>query len=628
MNMAKKILVTGTGGYLGTSFKNYIEKMNATMPPEDQWHIVLLSVRDESWKEESFSEYDAILHVAGIVHRKEQPDMENLYHTVNTIMTQKLAERYRADRAAVGKKAHFIFMSTMSVYGIVRGEIHADTPTNPINFYGKSKLMAEQLLREMAEDDSMRVSVIRPPMIYGYRCSGNYASLEKLARKIPIFPKIKNRRSMLYIENLCEFLRLLILSDENWENIGNGEHFKIYCPQNEEYVNTSRMVAEIRKAYGGKMHLVPGFAWAVALCTKIAKVFAKVFGSLTYEREMSVYPEIGDYRIVDFEEGIRRSSGLEPKEEDRERGMALSAERVKCADDGEQKTPTGKVSVLMSLYIKEKPEYFRASMDSILAQTYPADEIVLIEDGPLTEELYAAVADYEEKCNRNPNEGESIDDNRATRQYPRLVIHAFEQNQQLGRALAKGVELCSNELIARMDTDDIAMPERLRIQTAYMEQHPEVSVVGGAIREFNDEGTTDRVKYMPGTQEEVKQYIKLRNPLNHMTVMYRRSAILEAGNYQHFPFLEDYSLWSRMVSEDYQIRNMDEVLVRARTSMGLVRRRSGWSYYKNFKKLRKMQHELKLTSTGEYIKAQVGTFGMIMMPGWVKEMAYRRVLRK
>lgn len=634
MNMAKKILVTGTGGYLGTSFKKYIEKINATMPPEDQWHIVLLSVRDESWKEESFSEYDAILHVAGIVHRKEQPDMEKLYHTVNTIMTQKLAERYRADRAAVGKKAHFIFMSTMSVYGIVRGEIHADTPTNPINFYGKSKLMAEQLLREMAEDDSMRVSVIRPPMIYGYRCSGNYASLEKLARKIPIFPKIKNRRSMLYIENLCEFLRLLILSDEDGEKMANGKRFKIYCPQNEEYVNTSRMVAEIRKAYGGKMHLVPGFAWAVALCTKIAKVFAKVFGSLTYEREMSVYPEIGDYRIVDFEEGIRRSSGLEPKEAkaakkaDRERMNDSATKETESTDDGEGKTPTSKVSVLMSLYIKEKPEYFRASMDSILAQTYPADEIVLIEDGPLTEELYAAVADYEEKCNRNPNEGESIDDNRATRQYPRLVIHAFEQNQQLGRALAKGVELCSNELIARMDTDDIAMPERLRIQTAYMEQHPEVSVVGGAIREFNDEGTTDRVKYMPGTQEEVKQYIKLRNPLNHMTVMYRRSAILEAGNYQHFPFLEDYSLWSRMVSEDYQIRNVDEVLVRARTSMGLVRRRSGWSYYKNFKKLRKMQHELKLTSTGEYIKAQVGTFGMIMMPGWVKEMAYRRVLRK
>lgn len=610
--MAKKILVTGTGGYLGTSFKNYIEKMNATMPPEDQWHIVLLSVRDDAWKEESFSEYDAILHVAGIVHRKEEPDMENLYHTVNTVMTQELAERYMSDRAAVGKKAHFIFMSTMSVYGIVRGEIHADTPTNPTNFYGRSKLMAEQLLQEMAEEDSMRVSVIRPPMIYGYRCSGNYASLEKLARKIPFFPKIKNQRSMLYIENLCEFLRLLILSDEN--------QFKIYCPQNEEYVNTSRMVAEIRKAYGGKMHLVPGFAWAVALCTKIAKVFAKVFGSLTYEREMSVYPEIGDYRIVDFAEGIRRSSGLEPKEADRERMKNSATEETEGADDGGQRTPTSKVSVLMSLYIKEKPEYFRASMDSILAQTYPADEIVLIEDGPLTEELYAAVADYEKKCNRNPNP--------ATRQYPRLVIHAFEQNQQLGRALAQGVELCSNELIARMDTDDIAMPERLRIQTAYMEQHPEVSVVGGAIREFNDEGTIDRVKYMPGTQEDVKQYIKLRNPLNHMTVMYRRSAILEAGNYQHFPFLEDYSLWSRMVSEDYQIRNMDEVLVRARTSMGLVRRRSGWAYYKTFRRLRKLQHELKLTSTGEYIKAQVGTFGMIMMPGWVKEMAYRKVLRK
>lgn len=626
MNMARKILVTGTGGYLGTSFKKYIEKLNAAMPPEDQWHIVLLSVRDDSWKEQTFSEYDALLHVAGIVHRKEQPDMENLYHTVNTVMTRELAERYLADRAAVGKKAHFIFMSTMSVYGIVRGEIHADTPANPANFYGRSKLMAEQLLQEMAGDASMRVSVIRPPMIYGYQCSGNYASLEKLARKIPIFPKIKNQRSMLYIENLCEFLRLLILSDENDDNVENREHFKIYCPQNEEYVNTSRMVAEIRKAYGGKMHLIPGFAWAVALCAKIAKVFAKVFGSLTYEREMSLYPEIGDYRIVDFEEGIRRSSGLEPKKADRR--IESAPEKTESSDVGEQNTPTSKVSVLMSLYIKEKPEYFRASMDSILAQTYSADEIVLIQDGPLTEELYAAVVEYEQKCNRNPNENESADDNPAARQYPRLVIHAFEQNQQLGRALAKGVELCSNELIARMDTDDIAMPDRLRSQTAYMEQHPEVSVVGGAIREFNDEGTIDRVKYMPGTQEEVKQYIKLRNPLNHMTVMYRRSAILEAGNYQHFPFLEDYSLWSRMVSENYQIRNMDEVLVRARTSMELVRRRSGWAYYKTFKKLRKLQHDLKLTTNGEYIKAQVGTFGMIMMPGWVKEMAYKKVLRK
>ena len=269
-----------------------------------------------------------------------------------------------------------------------------------------------------------------------------------------------------------------------------------------------------------------------------------------------------------------------------------------------------KVSVLMSVYVKEKPEYLKAAMDSILAQTYPVDEIMLIEDGPLTEPLYNLIRDYQEK-------------------YPSVIrTFAFEENRQLGRALAKGVELCSNELIARMDTDDIAEPDRIKKQVAYMEAHPEVHVLGGSIREFNDEGTIDRVKHMPLTQEEIYRYAKLRNPLNHMTVMYRRSAILEIGNYQHFPFLEDYSLWSRMLTKGYQIRNLEDVLVRARTSMALVRRRSGWDYFKTFSRLRKLQHELGLTNTLEYLKAMAGTFLMIMQPGFVKELAYKKVLRK
>ena len=269
-----------------------------------------------------------------------------------------------------------------------------------------------------------------------------------------------------------------------------------------------------------------------------------------------------------------------------------------------------KVSVLMSIYIKENPEYLKAAMESVLTQTYPVSEIMLIEDGPLTDELYDVVNEYQEK-------------------YPEVIkTFAFEENKQLGRALAKGVELCSNELVARMDTDDIAMPDRIEKQVAYMNEHPQVHVLGGSIREFNDEGTTDRVKYMPKTQEEIYRYAKLRNPLNHMTVMFRRSAILEIGNYQHFPFLEDYSLWSRMLTNDYQIRNLEDVLVKARTSMALVRRRSGWDYFKTFSKLRKLQHELGLTSTFEYIKAMAATFIMIMQPGFIKELAYKKVLRK
>ena len=268
-----------------------------------------------------------------------------------------------------------------------------------------------------------------------------------------------------------------------------------------------------------------------------------------------------------------------------------------------------KVSVLMSIYVKEKPEYLKAAMDSVLNQTYPIDEIMLIEDGPLTEELYALIHDYQSK-------------------HANIRTFAFEQNQQLGRALAKGVELCRNELVARMDTDDIAMPDRIEKQVAYMEEHPEVHVLGGAIREFNDEGTTDRVKLMPKTQEEIVEYVKVRNPLNHMTVMFRRSAILEVGNYKHFPFLEDYSLWSRMLSKGYQIRNLDEILVRARTSMALVKRRSGWAYYKDFSKLRKFQYELGLLKPLEYVKTSIGTFVILMLPGSLKALLYKLFLRK
>lgn len=269
-----------------------------------------------------------------------------------------------------------------------------------------------------------------------------------------------------------------------------------------------------------------------------------------------------------------------------------------------------KVSVLMSVYGKEKAQYLRAALESIVTQTYPVSEIMLIEDGPLTEELYEVIADFKER-------------------YPSVVrTFAFEENRQLGRALAKGVQLCSNELVARMDTDDIAMPDRIEKQAAYMQAHPQVHVLGGAIREFNDEGTTDRIKLMPKTQEEILSYVKNRNPLNHMTVMFRRSAILEIGNYQHFPYLEDYSLWSRMLSKGYQIRNIDDILVKARTSMALVRRRSGWSYFKDFARLRKFQHELGLTSLTEYMISMAGTFVVLMQPGFVKELAYKKVLRK
>ena len=299
--MGKRVLVTGTGGYLGTSFEQYIGKINGNMP-QNLWHVTFVSMRNENWKEMDFSEYDVILHTAAIVHRREEPEMEQLYHDVNCKLTKELAEKAKKDMEEANAKTgesrsmQFVFLSTMSVYGKVLGHITMDTKPAPTNFYGKSKLAAEEALQELVSENFI-VSIVRPPMIYGKECTGNYRLLEKLAIKIPFFPKTSNERSMLYVDNLSEFLRLVM------EKEAGG----VFCPQNAEYVNTSEMVAVIRKSYGKKGITVPGFGWLLNIFAGKISLFAKVFGTLTYEKKMSVYEAVGNYQIVNFEESIHGS---------------------------------------------------------------------------------------------------------------------------------------------------------------------------------------------------------------------------------------------------------------------------------------------------------------------------------
>ena len=267
------------------------------------------------------------------------------------------------------------------------------------------------------------------------------------------------------------------------------------------------------------------------------------------------------------------------------------------------------ISVLMSIYKKEKPEYFRETMESILAQTRQPEEIVLIEDGTLTPELDAVIEEYQKRCSN-------------------LKVYPHKENQMLGRALAEGVTLCSYELIARMDTDDVMMPKRLEQQYAYMQQHPEISVCGGFIREFNDEGTYERIKRMPRLMEDILPYARYRNPLNHMTVMFRKQDVLNAGNYRHFPYLEDYDLWSRMLAKGCAFYNLPEILVKARTSEALYERRGGAAYFRQYKQLRKEQHTLGLTSGKEYATGCILSFGMTMQPSFLRKLTYQKVLRK
>ena len=153
--MGKQILITGTNSYVGTSFKQYIEKKNGNMPLEDRWHVTFVSVRNSEWKKMDFSKYDTILHVAAIVHQKEQPEMEALYYAVNTKLTEELADKAKAERVR-----QFVFLSTMSVYGMTMGQITEETECTPITFYGKSKLAAERYLYEQ-RSDTFKVAVIR-----------------------------------------------------------------------------------------------------------------------------------------------------------------------------------------------------------------------------------------------------------------------------------------------------------------------------------------------------------------------------------------------------------------------------------------------------------------------------------
>lgn len=277
------------------------------------------------------------------------------------------------------------------------------------------------------------------------------------------------------------------------------------------------------------------------------------------------------------------------------------------------------ISVLMSIYGKEKTEYFQAAMESILAQTYPADEIVLIQDGPLTPELTDMIEKYQIL----------LDDRRREQGLtrPRFLTYRFPENVKLGLALKKGVELCTNEYIARMDTDDIAKTGRLELQFHYMQTHPELAVLGGAIEEFSDDGRIHRIKHMPVGSINVKNYAKYRNPVNHMTVMMKKSAVLSSGSYEHFPNLEDYDLWIRVLAKGYQIDNLPDVLVEARTNADFYGKRGGAGYWKRYMELRKKEYMLGNLTFFQYLKACILTTAMVAAPGSVRKFFYR-ILRK
>lgn len=246
-----------------------------------------------------------------------------------------------------------------------------------------------------------------------------------------------------------------------------------------------------------------------------------------------------------------------------------------------------KCSVLMSVYQKEKPEYLSASLESMIYQTVRPDEIILVEDGPLTDGLYAAIDSFEKE---NPD---------------LLKILKNEKNLGLGLSLQKGVSACRNELIARMDSDDLSRPYRLEHQLKKFAEEPELSICGGNIEEFsgNDLNAKVGIRAVPSSDAEIRAFMKKRCPFNHMTVMFRKSAVLSAGNYQHYLYNEDYLLWIHMAEAGCRLANLDEILVDVRTDPDLYRnRRGGDAYYQSEKGIQKLLLEKKMISFPEYEK--------------------------
>ena len=284
----KKLLITGANSYVGVSAAQYLSRW------PDRYSVDTVDMVGDGWKTADFSGFDAVLHVAGIVHQKDSkndPAQKELYDRVNTRLAIETAQKAKSE----GVK-QFLFMSSASVYGLDAPvgktvTITADTPLKPKDNYGISKAKAEEGLQLLA-DDSFRLAILRPPMIYGKGCKGNYRTMAKLARKLPVFPWVDNRRSMLYMENLAEFIRLLL------EDEAEG----IFCPQNREYVNTSDMVNLIAHANGKDILLVKGLTWALKLLHPVTDIADKAFGSLCYDFAISAYPK--NYCVKTFEESI------------------------------------------------------------------------------------------------------------------------------------------------------------------------------------------------------------------------------------------------------------------------------------------------------------------------------------
>ena len=278
----------------------------------------------------------------------------------------------------------------------------------------------------------------------------------------------------------------------------------------------------------------------------------------------------------------------------------------------EQQEKDLKFSVLMSIYYKENPEWFKVALDSVINQKLQPNEIVLVEDGELTEDLYQVIDEYQSK-------------------YPNLFnIVPLEKNSGLGEALRIGILNCSNEIIARMDTDDIARNDRFEKQVQFLKENPDVDVVGSWISEF--ETNPDEIisyRQLPTIHDDIYKFGQFRSPVNDMTVMYKKSSVLKAGNYQTFKNIEDYYLWGRMLNQGAKFANIPECVVNVRAGNAMFQRRANLTYFWNSEfPLHTELFKMGYISFLQYLRNISSKFLLRVIPEWAMAFVYKKFLRK
>ena len=265
-------------------------------------------------------------------------------------------------------------------------------------------------------------------------------------------------------------------------------------------------------------------------------------------------------------------------------------------------------SVLMSVYYKEQAEYLDKALDSVLInQTYKPTELVLVADGQLTTELYDVIDKYKEL-------------------FHDLKIVQLPQNVGLGKALNEGLKHCSYEWVARMDSDDISMPDRFERQFEYVKLHPEIDVLGTALSEFeNNPSQITSIKKCPAV---VDSYIKFRSPLNHPTIIYKKSAVVSSGGYIHCPFMEDYHLWIRMYAAGYQLTSLQESLYLFKMDSDTFQRRGGKQYVKSEYQIQRLLLSNKIISYTRFIFNVAVRCSARIVPNSIRAFLYRTFLRR